>query len=507
MRRLVLGLLLTAHFSPLTGEAAQPAPLRSLDGYVTRALPAWEAPGLAIAVVQGGAMVYANGWGVRELGKPDRVDGNTIFAVGSTTKAFTSALLGMLVDEGKVAWDDPVTKHLPGFQLYDPYVTREITIRDLLTHRSGLSRGDRLWAASGLGREEILRRERFLKPSWSFRSQYGYQNVMFLAAGELAGRVIGMSWDDAVRQRIFEPLGMARTRTSVVPLAGMENVATPHERVEDRVTPVPWMNIDNIGPAGSINSSVSEMAQWVRLQLGQGSYGGRKLLDPKTVREMHTLQMHQRPSETDDSLFAAESHLMGYGFAWALRDYRGYKLVSHGGAIRGMRAQVAMIPEKGIGVVVLTNVAESSLPTAMAYKVLDLMLGAPAKDWSALYLAETKKARARAAEERQKTVAARVPNTTPSLSLDKYAGTYADSLYGPITVTQENGTLVARFGPYYTGDLTHWHFNTFEVAWRDRFLGRSTWTFTLDARGQVSGLEVPALATFGRAAAAAQGSR
>jgi CubicO group peptidase (beta-lactamase class C family) len=434
MRRLAL--LLVAVCALILPAAAQPAPLRPLDAYVTRALPAWEAPGLAIAVVKDGAMIYARGWGVRELGKPDPVDGNTLFAVGSTSKAFTAALLGMLVDEGKVSWDDPVTRHLPGFQLYDPYVTRELTIRDLLTHRSGLSRGDRLWAASGFSREEVLRRERFLKPSWGFRAQYGYQNVMFLAAGELAGRVAGMSWDDAVRQRIFEPLGMVRTRTSVVPLAGMENVATPHERIDEKVTPVPWMNIDNIGPAGSINSSVSEMAQWVRLQLGQGTYGGKKLLEPKTVREMHTLQMHQRPSETDDSLFATESHLMGYGFAWSLRDYRGYKLVSHGGAIRGMRAQVAMIPEKQVGVVVLTNVAESSLPTAMAYKVLDLMLGAPPKDWSALYLAETKKARARAADERQKTVAGRVANTAPTLALEKYAGTYADSLYGSITIAQ-----------------------------------------------------------------------
>lgn len=497
-RLLLLGLFVMA--GPL---AAQPAALKSLDAYVARALPQWEAPGLAIAVVQDGAIIYANGWGVRELGKPDKVDGNTIFAVGSTSKAFTSALLGMLVDEGRLGWDDPVTRHLPGFQLYDPYVTRELTIRDLLTHRSGLPRGDRLWSGSGLSREEILRRERFLKPSWSFRSQYGYQNVMFLAAGELAGRVMGTSWDDAVRQRIFEPLGMGRTRTSVVPLVGMDNVATPHERVDGAVTPVSWLNIDNIGPAGSINSSVSDMAQWIRLQLGQGTTGGRQLIAPKTVREMHTLQMHQRPSELDDSLFATESHLMGYGLAWALRDYHGTKLVSHGGAIRGMRAQVAMIPEKRIGVVVLTNTAESSLPTAMAYKVLDLLLGAPAKDWSALYLAETKKARERAAAEREKAVAARVPNTVPSLPLAQYAGTYADSLYGPITVALENGTLVGRFGPHFTGDLTHWHFNTFEVAWRDKALGRSTWTFTLDASGRVTGLEVPSLeTTFGRAIAA-----
>lgn len=504
-RRLLLLLCLAALVAP---AAAQPAPLRPLDRYVTRALADWEAPGLAIAVVQGGQLVYARGWGVRELGKPDPVDGNTLFAVGSTTKAFTAALLGILVDEGKVRWDDPVTRHLPGFQLYDPYVTRELTIRDLLTHRSGLPRGDRLWAASGFSREEILRRERFLRPAWSFRAQYGYQNVMFLAAGELAGKVMGTTWDEAVTRRIFEPLGMARTRTSVVPLAGMDNVAAPHERLEGRITPVPWLNIDNVGPAGSIVSSVSEMAQWVRLQLGQGTVQGRKLLEPRTVRETHTIQMHIRPSETDDSLFAAESHLMGYGLGWSLRDYRGLKLVSHGGAIRGMRAQVAMLPERGLGVVVLTNVAESPLPTAMAYWVLDRMIGAPAKDWSALFLAQARQAQGRAEEERRKVVAARVPGTAPSLALDRYAGTYADSLYGPITVSVENGALVGRFGPHYTGDLAHWHFDTFEVAWRDPVFGRTAWNFLLDARGQVTGLEVPSLATtFGRAPAATPGTR
>ena len=231
---------------------AQQGLLKGLDAYVAQALKDWEAPGLAIAVVRHDSVVFARGYGVRELGKAETVDANTIFAIGSTSKAFTAALLGMLVDQGRIRWDDPVTRYLPGFQLYDPYVTREITIRDLLTHRSGLARGDGLWAASGYRRDEVIRRVRFLKPSWSFRSQYGYQNIMFLTAGELAGRVYGKSWDEVVRQQIFEPLGMTRTRTSVDALKGMDDVATPHERIDDAVRPVEWMNIDNIGPAGSI---------------------------------------------------------------------------------------------------------------------------------------------------------------------------------------------------------------------------------------------------------------
>jgi len=393
--------------------AAQPGPLRGLDDYVTRALAAWEAPAIAVAVVRNDSVVHARGYGVRERGRPEPATAQTVFAIGSTSKAFTSALLGMLVDQGRVAWDDPVTRHLPGFQLFDPYVTREITIRDLLTHRSGLARGDRLWAGSGMSREAVLRRVRFLEPSWSFRSTYGYQNIMFLAAGELAGRVLGTSWDAAIAERIFTPLGMRRSVTSVGPLKGMDDVATPHERFDGRVTPVEWLDIDNIGPAGSINSSVADMAQWIRLQLGLGTVAGRKLIDSATVREMHTLQMPIRPSQTDEKLWP-ESHLMGYGLAWSLRDYRGVKIVSHGGAIRGMRAWVALVPERRLGVVVLTNLAESPLPTALGMRVIDQHLGAPVKDWSGLYLAEAKEARAdldsrRAAlDAREQELAARV---------------------------------------------------------------------------------------------------
>jgi CubicO group peptidase (beta-lactamase class C family) len=299
--------------------AAQPGPLRGFDAYVTQAIREWEAPGLAVAVVRNDSVVYARGFGVRELGKSDSVTANTLFAVGSTTKAFTSALLGMLVDEGKVRWDDPVTRHLPRFQLYDPYVTREMTVRDLLTHRSGLSRGDRLWSASGFTREEVLRRVRFLKPTWSLRSNYGYQNIMYLAAGELAAAMSGGTWDQAVQDRIFRPLGMRRTVTSVLSLKQLDDVATPHDRIDGSITPVEWLNIDNIGPAGSINSSVTDMAQWIRLQLGGGTYAGRKLIDTATVKEMHTIQMHIRPSENDEKLWP-ESHIMGYGLAWALRD-------------------------------------------------------------------------------------------------------------------------------------------------------------------------------------------
>jgi hypothetical protein len=298
--------------------------------------------------------------------------------------------------------------------------------------------------------------------------------------------------------------------TSVNALKGMDDVASPHERLDVGVTPVEWLNIDNIGPAGSINSSVNDMAQWVRMQLGQGTYAGRKVIESRTVKEMHTLQMHIRPSETEEKLYP-ESHLSGYGLGWSLKDYRGLRLVSHGGAIRGMRAWVAMVPEKNLGVVVLTNVAESTLPIAIGMRVLDQHLTATPKDWSALYLTEAKAGRERALADQQKAEAARVEGTSPTLPLDRYPATYADSMYGEIKVVKEGEGLTMRFGPEFTGDLKHWHYDTFESVWRNKAQGRGMVSFIIDGRGQVSGLEIPGLAIFGRVpgtgAVAATGSQ
>jgi CubicO group peptidase (beta-lactamase class C family) len=491
----------TAQATQQSAGSARPMAVdpRTIDAYVEQAMRDWEVPGVAIAIVRNDSVVFAKGYGLRELGKSDRVTANSLFAIGSTSKAFTSAALGILVDEGKLRWDDPVAKYLPGLQLFDPYVTRELTVRDLLTHRSGLSRGDLLWHASGYDRAEVLRRVRYLKPTWSFRSNYGYQNIMFLAAGEVVASVTGKSWDDFVRERFFTPLGMERTVTSVRPLASLGDVAMPHERISGRVRSVPWLNIDNVGPAGSINSSVAEMAQWIRLQLGQGTYKGRKLLDAKTVKEMHTPQTIIRMSEEQERTFPM-TKFTAYGLAWSLRDYYGRKLVGHGGGIRGMRAEVMLVPEEQLGFVVLTN-SGTNLPVALVYRLVDTYMGTPQRDWSATLLATAKRNAERVAEERRKLEAARATGTTPSVPLDKYAGTYADSMYGAVTVTLENGKLVAAFGPQYIGELRHWQHDTFEAQWREEVLGRQFITFALDPRGNVKSLEIDNLATFGRVVA------
>ena len=264
---LLAALLLAAPSAP---AAAQRGPLSGFDAYVTQAMRDWKVPGLAIAIVRNDSIVHMRGYGTRRMNATEPVDENTLFAVGSTSKAFTATLVGMLVDEGKVRWDDPAHVHLPGLELFDPYVSKELTIRDLLTHRSGLSRGDLIWYATDYDRREILRRARHLKPQWSVRARFGYQNIMYLAAGEVASGVTGRTWDDLIRERLLTPLGMTRTNTSTSTLAGTSNVATPHAEIDDTLRIVSWHNIDNIGPAGSINSGRRARYWWWRTRRRPG---------------------------------------------------------------------------------------------------------------------------------------------------------------------------------------------------------------------------------------------
>ena len=430
---------------------AQQAPLAGLDDYVTKALKDWGVPGLAIAVIKDDRIVLAKGFGVRELGKPEPVDERTLFAIGSSSKAFTAAAIAMLVDEKKLKWDDAATQYLPGFQLYDPYATRELTVRDLLSHRVGLERGDQLWYATTFDREDILRRIRYLKPASSMRSRFGYQNIMFLAAGQVVRSVTGKEWDDFVRERIFVPLGMNDSGTSIrsaCPDRRMSPPRTPSSTA--RSSPIPYRNIDNIAPAGSINSNALDMAQWVRLQLGNGTYAGKALISPAAVKEMATPQTVIRLEGQMATLYP-EAHFLNYGLGWFLSDYRGRKLVEHGGAIDGMRALVAMIPEEKLGVVILTNLNGTILSMPLLYRIFDSYLGAPARDWSAEMLKSMTALEEQARAAAAKVESERVSGTKPSLALDKYAGNYQSEMYGDATVAVDKGTLTLRRGRNFTG--------------------------------------------------------
>jgi CubicO group peptidase (beta-lactamase class C family) len=492
-RILKLGLLFFVTVQVVSAQAPGP----EFDAYVNKALKDWEVPGVAIAIVKNDRVVLAKGYGVRELNKPEPVDERTLFAIGSSSKAFTAAAIAILVDQAKLKWEDPATKYLPGLQLFDPYSTRELTVADLLSHRSGLARGDQLWYASEYDRDEVLRRVRYLKPSWSFRSRFGYQNIMFLAAGQIIPSVTGKSWDEFVRERIFTPLDMKSTNTSIKAFSGVTNVATPHSRIEDKVQVIPWRNIDNIAPAGSINSNVQDMAQWVRLQLGEGIYDGKRVLSTASIKEMQTPQTIIRLDGERGRLYP-EAHFLTYGLGWFLSDYRGRKLVEHGGAIDGMRAEVALMPEEKVGLVILTNLHGTILPHALMLKIFDFYLNAPARDWSSEFLKSSKELETRAKTAEKKRESERAKGTSPSLPLEKYAGTFQSEMYGETRVTQEKQKLVIRFGPNFTGDLEHWHYDTFRVTWRDPVHGKRFINFRLNSQGKVETLNVEDLSDFAR---------
>lgn len=478
-------------------EPAAPPELAGLDAYIEAALEAWEIPGVGIAVVQDDSVIFAAGYGVRTVGTGETVDEHTLFAIASTTKAMTVAGLGMLVDEDAVDWDDPVRDHLQAFELWDPYVTRHVTLRDLLVHRTGVSRSDNLWYAAPFDRDEVVRRARFLPQSREFRYGYGYSNIMYMVAGEVLEAAAGEPWADFLEDRLFAPLEMERSTPRLEVVAERANVASSHVRQGDDVVAVPHRDYGALGPAGSVFSSAHDMANWVRMHLNHGTFEGRRLLDSATVAEMHEPQIVIGIDSVRQRLIPS-NHFRAYGLGWRLEDYHGHKIVQHTGWLNWMRTQVGMIPEEGIGVVVLTNLTSSELQTALMYRVFDALLGLPEKDWSALYLELDRRSAERAAERAAEAEAARVEGTSPSLPLDAYAGTYADSLYGEVEIRLEDGRLVADYTPDYYAPLEHWHFDTFRADWRRAGVGTALLTFELDARGGVEAVEIGGFTSFRR---------
>ncbi|HLG17003.1 MAG TPA: serine hydrolase [Blastocatellia bacterium] len=469
-----------------------------LDGYAAQVLKEFEVPGLAVAIVKDGKVVLAKGYGVRKLGDASPVDTQTLFGIASNTKAFTAAALAMLVDEGKISWDDAVIEHLPSFQMYDPYVTRELTIRDLLTHRSGLGlgAGDLLFfPPSTYSREEIIRRLRFVKPATSFRSKYAYDNVLYLVAGEVIHSVTVKSWDDFVKERIFAPLGMTASNTSVSALRPGDNFATPHARAEGRVFAIEPSNLDNNAPAGSINSNVAEMAKWMIVQLDGGLIrdSNRRLFSERQSREMWSAQTILPLGDPPPLLAALKANFAAYGLGWGLTEYRGHKTVSHTGGLPGYVSRVTLVPDMKLGIVVLTNQEAGAAFQALTYHTLDHYLGASETDWITAYQTLTKQGEARAAEVEKKAKAARATDSRPSLDLSRYAGRYRDAWYGDVTISLENGKLVLRFShsPALVGDMEHWQYDTFIARWRDRSLNADAYvTFALKPDGSIDRMKM-----------------
>jgi CubicO group peptidase (beta-lactamase class C family) len=377
--------LLAIAIAASLGVRASTAPPGDLDAYVARVMKTFEVPGIGLAIVKDGEVVVARGYGIRRMGEASPVDGKTRFGIASNSKAFTAAALGLLVEEGRLAWDDPVVKHLPAFQMWDPYVTREITVRDLLVHRSGLSlgAGDLLWwPPSTYDRAEVVRRLRFIRPATSFRSAYAYDNVLYLVAGQVIEAVSGQSWEAFIEAHIFQKVGMigATPRASAVRAGG--NTAAPHARVEGTVRPVEPYDQDLVNPAGGIHAGAEDMARWLLVLADLGRLpDGSRLLSERTARELTTLVTPMPIPEGDPELTALRPSFRGYGLGFNVLDFRGRKLVTHTGGLPGFVSRLAVVPDLRLGVAVLTNQETGAAFEALTYRVLDHYLGVPPTDW------------------------------------------------------------------------------------------------------------------------------
>jgi len=470
--------------------------LREIDAYANTVVADWSSTsgaGMAIAVVKDDKTVFAKGYGVRELGKPEKVDENTVFAIASNSKAFAAATLAILVDEKKLAWDDKVVKYLPEFRMYDPWVTSELTIRDLVSHRVGLDTfsGDLLWYETTYSDDEILNRVHFLKPVSSFRTRYGYQNLMFIAAGKVAEKVAGKHWGEFVKERILGPLGMTRTTTSVKNLP--DNAAMPHNESGGKLRVLHRGNVDGATAAAGLNSSVSDLSKWIRLQLGRGKFEGKQIFSEQRSWEMWQPNI-MLPISENASKGNPTRHFNSYGMGWFLYDYQGRKIVNHSGGLDGMLSYTVLIPEENAGFVVLTN-SESPAFTVMMNKIRDVLVNAPDRDWNAEAKQQVARNKTAEAEAAKKVDSARVTNTKPSLPIANYAGKYSDEMYGDMSVGEENGRLVLRFGPSpnFLADLEHWHYDTFQIKWRPSTaynFPRGFVTFTIDKNGRTDEMKI-----------------
>ncbi|HYM62172.1 MAG TPA: serine hydrolase, partial [Thermoanaerobaculia bacterium] len=443
----------------------------------------WRIPGASVAIVKDDRIVYVKAYGTKEIGRNDPVTPDTLFHIGSTTKAFTTTAMAMLVDEKKMAWDDAVHKYVEYFRLADPCADSLVTLRDITSHRTGLSRHDELWDNSPSGREQIIRSIGAVKLTKPFRSAYQYQNIMFLTAGEAVGAAAKMPWETFVRMRIFEPLGMSKTQTSIAGWNASEHaLGYRWNKTTYRAVPQTLLDDDNIAPAGAIKSSARDMAQWVRFQLAGGIAGGKRLVSSEALDETKTPQMVIRLEGMSRDA-NPETNLEAYGLGWTIQDYAGALLVSHGGALNGFRAHVDLLPAQHAGFVVLDNLGRSIALVAIRNSLLDLLLGHPTRDWNAYYLAIEKTADDRDEAKRREREATRHLGTKPSRDLADYAGDYDSIAYGTAHIALENGALLLRWNRLAV-PLNHFHFDTFSIRSEADDIDEHI-TFRLGADGDV----------------------
>lgn len=489
MKRFILPVLLILQLS--INVRSQKVDLQKLDAYFEKAAIDWDIPGMSVGIVKDGEIIFSKGYGVLEVGKPERPDGNTLYAIASNSKAFTTAIIAMLGQEGKLNWDDKVQKYIPDFELYDSFVSRETTIKDLLCHRVGLGTfsGDFIWYKSDLKSAEIISRLKYLEPKFKFRDGFGYSNVMYITAGEVIKRASGKTWGENLQEKILDPLKMDRTVFSLSKLNEKGNFATPHARENEKNIPISYVDWEEVGALGGIISSVNDMGKWMIFNMNNGIIGTDTLLTPASRNILW--KMHNTYNVNLTKPNTGKTHFRGYGLGWGLEDFHGKMKVSHSGGYDGMISLVTMIPDEKLGIVVLSN-GMNPPTTAVTNYALDAFLGLEEKDWSAEILGQNKKQKSEDTRISDR-IAKKVKGTQPSLSIDKYTGVYIAPIYGRIEVKMENGKLRLYFEhtPELSATLEHWHYDVWKINWdkTQAWFSFGTIKFNMDNNLGITGLE------------------
>lgn len=465
--------------------------LEGVDELINKAMADLKVPGLAVAVIKNKEIILLKGYGFRDVENKLPMTPDTLLAIGSATKAFTTFSLARLVDEGKLSWDKPVRTYIPWFKLSDPLITERITPRDLVTHRSGLPRHDLLWYNNYQAtREELVRRLAHVQFTADLRERFQYNNLMFLTAGYLLEVLTGKTWEEAVRSLALGPLKMSRTNFSVLDSQKDQDFAQPYIYRDDKLQKIPFRNITNMGPAGSINSSVREMSNWVIVHLNSGKFGDSELISPGTLADLHLPHMPIAQTPTTTHLSPAS-----YAMGWFVDHYRGHERVHHGGNIDGFSALVSFLPNDGFGFAVLTNRNGTALPELLVRTLTDKLFGMEPVDWigeAARNLAQGEELGKKA---EQKAVTRKKPGTKPAHRLEEYAGTYFHPGYGELKVNLQAGKLSFVYNSIST-PLEHWHYETFNgIKSEDPTFEEMKLTFETDVNGNVFAVSAPFEAT------------
>ena len=479
------------------------------DQYVEAARQEWKVPGIAITVVQDGKVIHSKGYGVRELGKNDPVNTSTLFGAMSTTKAMAVVTLAMLVDEGKINWNDKVIKYLPDFRIADPYITNELRIRDLLTHNAGLGNADFLWGwTPDISNAEIMRRMQLATPAYSMRSSFIYQNIMYAVAGEVVAKVSGMPWEKFIVERLFVPLGMNNSYPNLSSSKSYTNRSLPHYEINGKIEVIPESPADAIAAAGAVQSTTDDIAKWVAFSLSNGTVDGKTLLKPETMAEIFRPQVMVTPGQFYPTAQVTKPHWMTYGLGWFQQDYRGEMINYHTGSLAGRTAIVGLLRDKKLGVYIFGNLDHAEVRHALMFKVFDVFaFNDNSRDWSKEFKTLYDGIEAQSNRQAEAARARRAQNTKPSLPLTAYVGKYADPFYGVMEVAMTEGKLRLQIGKARGGPLDHWHYDTFQITPANRWQGQSFASFQLTAiTGEVASITVGG-ATFRKVPQAAGATR